>query len=400
MATIKLEKYIAASPSEVYQYFTNSTALRDWMCDIATTDPRQGGHIYLSWTDGYYMSGEFIKLMPEKLVSFTWFGKGEPRNTTVIISMKPQKRGTLVKITHRGTGKGEKWAGIATTFEKEWQTALTNLASVLEEGPDLRITRRPMIGITTGEFNAGIASKMGIPVDYGLYVSGVLDGMGAQKAGLQDKDVIVSVDGVGLATPGIFASMIGKKHAGDPVEIVFYRGSEKKEVRMILSGRPIPTVPGTIKQMKDQQEVAYRQLEGEIEALLRDVSDEASARKPSPDEWSANEILAHLIHSEVGWQNVMSEIIVGYEGAYDGFGGNLQAHIDGTVAIYPTKTELFLQLKKHNAETLQMIAHIPESFVTHKGKFWKLVFLMDQNPYHLQEHLGQIQKAINTARRN
>jgi len=370
------------------------------MCDIATTDPRQGGHIYMSWRDGYYTSGEFLKLVPDKLVSFTWFGKGEPRNTIVIITMKPRRGGTLLKITHRGMGVGEKWAGIAATFEKEWQAALMNLVSVLEEGPDLRITRRPMIGIITGEFNAGIASKLGIPVDYGLYVSSVLDGMGAQKAGLQDKDVIVSVDGFDLTTPGIFPSMIGKKHAGDPVELVFYRGSEKKEVKMTLSGRPIPTIPATIKQMKDQQETVYRHLESDIEAILRDVSDEDSARKPGPDEWSANEILAHLIHSEVGWQNVMSEVIGGYEGSYDGYGGNLQAHIDGTVAIYPSKTELFSQLKKHNAETIHMIAHIPESFITHKGKFWKLVFQMDQNPYHLQEHLQQIQKTINTARRN
>jgi hypothetical protein len=62
MSSKRIERLIEASPSEVFHYFTNSTAIRDWMCNIATTDPRPGGHLYFCWPEDYYTCGEFIQL--------------------------------------------------------------------------------------------------------------------------------------------------------------------------------------------------------------------------------------------------------------------------------------------------------------------------------------------------
>jgi hypothetical protein len=45
-----------------------------------------------------------------------------------------------------------------------------------------------------------------------------------------------------------------------------------------------------------------------------------------------------------------------------------------------------------------MLAHVPDEFIAHKGRFWKLVFLSHQNSYHLQSHLEQMQAAIQSAR--
>ena len=96
MSIIKLEKIIQATPAEVFPYFTNSTALRDWLCDLATTDPRVGGRMYLWWTGDYYSSGEFLKLEQDKLVSLIWFGRGEPHATQVDVTFKSKKAGTLL----------------------------------------------------------------------------------------------------------------------------------------------------------------------------------------------------------------------------------------------------------------------------------------------------------------
>ena len=57
---------------------------------------------------------------------------------------------------------------------------------------------------------------------------------------------------------------------------------------------------------------------------------------------------------------------VGHEAAYDDFGGNIQARIDGTVAIFKTKDELLKELKNHDAETISMLAHIPAEFLSHQ----------------------------------
>lgn len=46
-----------------------------------------------------------------------------------------------------------------------------------------------------------------------------------------------------------------------------------------------------------------------------------------------------------------------------------------------------------------MLVHLPDDFVTHKGRFWKLAFQASQNSTHLQEHLEQMQEAIKSARK-
>jgi uncharacterized protein YndB with AHSA1/START domain len=400
MTTIKIEIIIQASPSEVYYYFTNSTALRDWICDIATTDPRPGGHLYLCWPGNYYTSGEYLQLEKDKSVSFTWLGRGEPHKTRVDVTLKKQKSGTLVKLAHREIGTGQIWDEIAKGYEREWQSALENLASVVGSGPDLRITRRPMLGIYLSDYDAAIAAKLGVPVEFGSRLDGVIDGMGAQKAGLQKDDVITAIDAHELVSGTTLASVMDSKHAGDIVDVTFYRGPDKKSVKMTLSGRLIPHIPASSMELSEQIAVSYRQNETEIDNIINNASEAECSHKPAAIEWSAKDVLAHLIHSELGWQNYASEIIGGHEPSYDDFGGNIQARIDATVDIFPTKAELIKALKNHDAETVRMLAHIPVDFLSHKGRFWKIAYQANQNSYHLQNHLEQMRLAIQSAKKN
>jgi uncharacterized protein YndB with AHSA1/START domain len=399
MTTKKLEKFIQASPSEVYHYFTSSTALRDWICDVATVDPRPGGHIYMCWPGDYYTSGEYLQLEKDKLVTFSWLGRGEPHKTRVDVTLKKQKGGTLVKLAHRDIGTGQKWVEVAKVYEMEWRIALDNLASVVGSGPDLRITRRPMLGIYLADYDAAIAGKLGVPVEFGSRLDGVIEGMGAQKAGLQKDDVIIAIDGHELVAGTSLTSVLNSNHAGDLVDVTFYRGPDKKLVKMTLSGRPIPPMPASSLDLSKQMEVIYHRFESEVEAILHTASEAQCSHKPGSAEWSVKEVLAHLIHFELSWQNDASEMIDGNEAAYDGFAGNLQARIEGTVAIYQTKGMLFQELKSHDAETVSMLAHLPVEFFSHKGRFWKLAYQANQNSYHLQTHLEQMRSAIKSAKK-
>lgn len=159
-SSIKVEQFIPAPVSQVYRAFTNSTAMREWMCDFATLDVKPGGRLYAWWRGDYYTCGEFISLEIDKKVIFNWHGRGEPRPTQVIVTFKPVGKGTLVRLTHRGMGTGKVWDNTPIIFESEWQSSLTNLASVLGSGPDLRITQRPMLGISLSDFNPDIAKKL------------------------------------------------------------------------------------------------------------------------------------------------------------------------------------------------------------------------------------------------
>ena len=70
--TLTFERTVAASPAEVYRAFTSSTALREWLCDTATTSPRANGHLFVGWNDGYYATGHFTELLQNRAVCFTW----------------------------------------------------------------------------------------------------------------------------------------------------------------------------------------------------------------------------------------------------------------------------------------------------------------------------------------
>ncbi len=167
---------------------------------------------------------------------------------------------------------------------------------------------------------------------------------------------------------------------------------------MTLSGRPIPPIPATCVELSSEVEKQYQQAIVDIEKAINGASEAECAKKPNPTEWSVNEVLAHLIQSEVGWQNFSSEIISGTEGSYDDYSGNLQARIDATLTCYPTKELLLKQLKNVQAETVAFIKSVSPDFTTHKGRFWKLVYQVSQNPYHVQSHLEQIIKAVQSAR--
>lgn len=107
---LKFKRTIDASPSDVYRAFTNATAIREWMCNAAQVDARKGGRVYLWWNDGAYTSGEFTTLTPDKTVSFTWSGRGEPDATRVRVSLKAKNGSTVVNVTHTGMSGGKKWA--------------------------------------------------------------------------------------------------------------------------------------------------------------------------------------------------------------------------------------------------------------------------------------------------
>jgi uncharacterized protein YndB with AHSA1/START domain len=70
MQTLTFEQTVKAPAAELYRAFTNSSALREWMCDVATTHPKANGRFYVAWNDGYYSSGHFTTLEKDKAVGF------------------------------------------------------------------------------------------------------------------------------------------------------------------------------------------------------------------------------------------------------------------------------------------------------------------------------------------
>jgi len=399
--TFKFERTVNAPPFQVYRAFTRSTAFREWFCDVALADARSGGRLYFWWNTGYHASGEFTDLTVNERVAFTWHGCDEPATTRVQLVLEPHDAGTRLTIIHSGIGSGEEWAETAKQFQRGWEVGLENLQSVLETGQDLRYVRRPMLGVTVVEFNAEIASELGVPVTEAIRLDGVIEGMGAAAAGLQKDDVIVGIGGVEVTNWPTLSNALQPHRAGDHVKVVFYRGSEKKSVTIELSGRPLPEVPLEPEALAAAVRQSYEELDAELTAFLEGVSEEDALYCAAPDEWNVKQTLAHLIVGERGFQGWLADLINDDEPVYDRWENptTVPARLNATLEAYPTLSVLVEELKRGEAETLSMLAALPYEFVARRGSYTRLgYYLLEMPGFHTRQHLEQMRTTVEAAR--
>jgi uncharacterized protein YndB with AHSA1/START domain len=394
MPIIKVEQFVEAPVAEAYRAFTNSTALREWLCDYATMTPHVGGRIYLWWNGDFYSSGSFTAIDPNRLAAFTWFSRIDPGPSQITIKFTKKRGGTLIKLAHKIPG-GAKWKHAPESFKNQWTGSLENLASVLGTGIDLRIANRPMLGININDFSAEIAEKLGVPVSEGIRLSEVLEGMGAQKAGLQKDDVIVEVNGKTMTNQfDTFLQAIQGKKGGDKIDVTFYRGAEKKTVTMELSKRPMPEAIFDAKQLADKMRANRQPVLDELIKVFEGVTEAQASAKPAPGEWSAKEVLAHLIANERFVLSHYDQIVTGYEPQTDGFGDpnpNANTAMIKTFGSYRAMLDEFIRL---NEEFFHFIALLPKSFAAHKGSFYRISYEVLIPPLHLVDHIGQLKNAL------
>ena len=399
MATISAEIFVQASPKFAYRAFTNSTSLREWLCDVATVDPHSGGRIYLWWRGDFYSSGHYLELDENKKVKFRWYSNIDPAPTEVTVSVTEKDGGSLVRLDH-AVPDDPAWTQKAKSFRENWMESLDNLKSVLETGLDLRIVNRPMLGIMLGDFTEEQARALNVPVREGQRLDGLLDGMGAQKAGLRTDDVIVGMAGRPVLNNAnsLLEAIAGKK-GGDKIEVVFYRGPEKKTVTMELGKRPIPEVPFNKAGLEKRIREIYASGLAELDKCFEGVTDAQAMKRPEPNEWSALETVAHLIHGERNNQNFLTGLIDGYEPVTDDFGTNVHAQVQATVKANPSIALMLDALHRATEETLAYISFLPEDFLANKGSYYRFGFILLQPNVHLTGHTRQIKDTLAAARK-
>lgn len=391
------EQIIEAPIAQLYNAFTNASTLREWLCDIATVDPRQAGRIYLAWRTGYYACGEYLLLEPEKQIRFTWRGRNDPASSEVQIRLETSPEGVRLRLEHLIPGKGDVWEKTTDEIERGWQESLENLASVLQTGIDLRFVRRPMLGISISDFNSEIAKKLQVPVERGVRIDSVVNGMGAQAAGLRSGDVIIRMDGYEINSFVDLPVAISGKRAGDRIEVVYYRGPLEMRTNMELSQRPLPEIPSSVEELTSAARSIYEKDEAILQELLADVGEKEAEHRPAPQEWNVKEILAHLIHGERGWHKTVVEIAANQESWLDEWGGNQNFYVSATVEAYPTLSELKEAYLRAHRETLAIYARLPQELLQRKGSFWRIAFSAVDQPTHFDAHLDQIKATIAAA---
>ncbi|MGB6975661.1 MAG: trypsin-like peptidase domain-containing protein [Terracidiphilus sp.] len=109
--------------------------------------------------------------------------------------------------------------------------------------------RRPSLGIESLGIGPDLAQQMGLAADNGVLIQRVIPGGAADRAGLRGGnqpaylgntqivlggDLIVAIDGHQVTDPEDISALMDKHQAGDTVTVTFYRGQEKKTVKLVL----------------------------------------------------------------------------------------------------------------------------------------------------------------------
>jgi S1-C subfamily serine protease len=141
------------------------------------------------------------------------------------------------------TGGAEQSAGIGFAIP------INTAKAVLNDLVTLGRVRRPALGVLTLPIGPELANQLGLAADSGLLIIQVVQGSGADRAGLRagteraylgntpimiGGDLIVAVDGQEIQDQQDLSHAMQNHRAGDTVTVTIYRGKKRMDVKVTL----------------------------------------------------------------------------------------------------------------------------------------------------------------------
>ncbi len=99
----------------------------------------------------------------------------------------------------------------------------------------------PWLGISGSTLDPETAASYDMPIDGGAIVKDVVAGTPADRAGLEEGDIIVELGGTVIDSMDRLVLEIRKRGVGETVSITYYRGDEKRETTATLEEKPKAT---------------------------------------------------------------------------------------------------------------------------------------------------------------
>jgi len=97
--------------------------------------------------------------------------------------------------------------------------------------------RRAFLGIFMSEITDEIREDKGYDMEAGVLVTGIIDDSPADEAGLEEEDIIISIDGVEITGPEHLADAVSERKPGDRVKIELFREGERQRITVELGER-------------------------------------------------------------------------------------------------------------------------------------------------------------------
>jgi hypothetical protein len=303
--------------------------------------------------------------------------------------LAPEGDSTSVTASVEGIAEDELEAAA-----EEWSQFLGDLKLFVETGLSGREVRQPMLGIMPDQLNAESAESLGVPVETGMRIGGLVPEGAAGESGLEKDDVIVKIDDAEITDWPSLGIALRAHSAGDTVNVHIWRGGDEHDFAVTLKTREMPEVPDSLDEIREGQRQYVEEAVGKIRELFEGVTEAEAEHKPGENEWSAKEVLVHLSLSER-------------------FGSDwlIRVYGDGPLMEWPGEGAQLLA----DALSELPLADLLDRFETDVRDYERLctaVLAQDLTPWvrrtiagsphwgmmHVDDHVGQIKEAIESAR--
>ncbi len=110
------------------------------------------------------------------------------------------------------------------------------------------VVQRAFLGVNIRELTSELAEEQGINMLRGVYVHDVLKGGAAEKAVLENGDVIISLDGKPVESTGRLLGLVAGYSPGDTITMSYLRDNDTNNTLLVLKNERGETTPVTVKE--------------------------------------------------------------------------------------------------------------------------------------------------------
>ncbi len=115
---------------------------------------------------------------------------------------------------------------------------INDVFSMIEDLRDYGYVTGPYLGVSVRDVDAAVIQGYGFPA--GAYVVEVVEGLSADRAGIQPKDIITNVGGYNVNSVSTLTRVLRKFEAGDTTTVTVFRGGAEIHLEVTFDEKPQP----------------------------------------------------------------------------------------------------------------------------------------------------------------
>lgn len=109
--------------------------------------------------------------------------------------------------------------------------------SVVDDLKKYGEVKRGYLGVIIVLVDPVTAKGVGLDKPRGVFITSVIDGSAADEAGIEDGDVVFSVDGKEVNQPNELQAAVGTHNPGETVKLKIWRGGKTRTIKVTLQGQ-------------------------------------------------------------------------------------------------------------------------------------------------------------------